>query len=138
MDVTMLLCDHAQVAEGKLYVLGGGWNQVPEPDVPIPVALAVQIAVPWDATNQKHDLTIRLADDDGQTIEAEGEGTSVPILMAGQFEVGRPPGIKQGTPINQLMVFKFGMLPLPAGGYTFELAIKEEVLARTPFRVGQA
>ena len=138
MDVTMLLCDHAQVAEGKLYVLGGGWNQVPEPNTPIPVALAVQIEVPWDATNQKHSLLVRLADDDGQSIEVEAEGANLPIQMAGQFEVGRPPGLKQGTPINQLMVFKFGMLPLPAGGYTFELTINDEVRARTPFRVGLA
>jgi hypothetical protein len=130
MDVTMLLCDRAQVAEGKLYVLGGGWNQAQD-GAAFPVEVAILIEVPWDATNAKHGFMLKLVDDDGQQIEIEDN----PVQVAGEFEVGRPPGIKPGTPINQTMVFKFGMFALPAGGYTWEFSIGEPILARTPFRV---
>lgn len=126
----MLLCDHAQVADGKLYVLGGGWNQA-QAGVPLPMALAVVIAVPWDATNQKHELIIRLADDDGVQIDNEDQ----PVVIGGPFEVGRPPGVKQGTPLNQQMAFKFGTIVLDPGGYVFELSIDDTMLARAPFRV---
>jgi len=128
----MLLCDHAQVANGKLYVLGGGWTTVATPDSPIPVALAVVLMVDWTATNEKHQLLTKLIDDDGQPVELGG----IPIQNGGEFEVGRPPGTKAGSAITQPMVFKFEGLPLPAGGYVFELTVDDEVLARTPFRVG--
>ena len=35
----MLLCDAAQAVEGKLYILGGGWNTI-GPD-PAPTAIAM-------------------------------------------------------------------------------------------------
>jgi hypothetical protein len=129
MEVTMLLCDRAQVAEGKLYVLGGGWN-LAQAGMPVPVEVAVLVAVPWTATNEKHQFTLALVDDDGQPV---GLGGGPAIHLEGEFEVGRPPGIKPGTALNQQMVFKFGMPAFPAGGYVFEFSIGT-VLGRTPFR----
>ena len=41
----MLLCDAAQVADGKLFVLGGGWS-LTGPD-PVPSAIALKIDVDW-------------------------------------------------------------------------------------------
>jgi hypothetical protein len=131
MDVTMLLCDRAQVAEGKLYVLGGGWNQA-QAGMPFPVEVAVMVAVPWTATNEKHGFDLVLVDEDGQQVEIADNA----VQIAGEFEVGRPPGIKPGTALNQQMVFKFGMFALPPGGYVFEFSIGGDVLGRTPFRVG--
>lgn len=129
----MLLCDHAQVANEKLYVLGGGWKQVAFADTPFPAALAVLLEIPWTATNEKHALIMKLIDDDGSQVEMPGIG---PVLTEAQFEVGRPPGVKPGTALNQPMVFKFDGIALPAGGYVFELYVDGEVKARTPFRVG--
>jgi len=127
----MLLCDHAQVAEGKLYVLGGGWNAAASTDTPFPAALAVVIAVPWTATNEKHELLVKLIDDDGEQVSVMDS----PLTIGGEFEVGRPPGVKAGSAINQVFVFKFPGLLLGAGGYVFELSIDDAVLANTPFRV---
>src|SRR3984957_8536546 len=109
MEVTMLLCDRAQVAEGKLYVLGGGWN-LAQAGAPFPVEVAVMVAVPWTESNEKHQFKLTLVDEDAQPIEM-GEGNALDVT--GEFEVGRPPGIKPGTALNQQMVFKFGMLMLP-------------------------
>jgi len=133
MEVTMLLCDHAQVANEKLYVLGGGWKQVGVADTPFPCALAVLLEIDWNATNEKHELHMQLLDDDGNPVEISEVG---PVGAQAQFEVGRPPGVKPGTSLNQPMVFKFDGIALPAGGYVFEMSIDGTVLARTPFRVG--
>lgn len=133
MDVSMLLCDRAQVAEGKLYVLGAGWNLVAA-GFPFPCEVAVLVEVPWTATNEKHDFVLSLLTEDGDSVELGGEV----VQVAGQFEVGRPPGIKPGSALNQQMVFKFGMLQLPPSGYVFEFSIADQMLARKPFRVGEA
>jgi hypothetical protein len=49
MKVTGILCDYAVVADGKLYISGGGWNVTgPEPSQS---AIALLFEVPWDRTN---------------------------------------------------------------------------------------
>ena len=42
---TLLLADSAQVAEGKLYIIGGGWTVI---GLGTPSAVAVYVSVPWD------------------------------------------------------------------------------------------
>lgn len=133
MKATMLLCDHAQVANEKLYVLGGGWTQVAFPDTPIPMALAVLIEVPWTSANEPHELQVELVDQDGDLVTFQ----DTPVKVVGQFEVGRPTGIKPGTDLTQQLVFKFDGIALPMGGYVFEFSVDGKPLARTPFRVGQ-
>ena len=45
----MLLADSAQVADRKLYVLGGGLSVIgPRPQ---PMGVAIRIEVPWDRAN---------------------------------------------------------------------------------------
>ncbi|MEA2362591.1 MAG: hypothetical protein QOD71_1736 [Thermoleophilaceae bacterium] len=132
MEVTLLLCDAAQEANGKLYVLGGGWKSV-LPDTPFNMALAILIEVPWDQTNRKIKLTSVLMTDDGDPVEAPSGGV---IEAAGDLEVGRPPGIKPGTGINVPIALSFNGVSLPAGGYRWEVHIDETMIASAPFRAG--
>src|ERR1035437_202613 len=113
MDVTMLLCDAAEAVNGKLYVLGGGWSHIQVPDVPFNAALAVLIAVPWTAANEKHKLRVQLIDEDGEPAVVNDN----PVLAEGDFEVGRPPGLKAGSAIHNPLSMRFTGLVLPAGGY---------------------
>jgi len=128
MDVTMLLCDAAQEVGGKLYILGGGWS-VLKAEVPAPMALAIKVSVPWDQTNERHQLSLTLKDADGRPIDL-GEG---PIQAGGEFEVGRPAGTKRGSPIDAPIVVNFPPVPFPAGGYVWELEVDGSVMARVPF-----
>lgn len=131
----MLLCDAADEQGGKLYILGGGWSAIRAPNIPVPMALAVKMSVPWDQTNRPIKLRAVLVDEDGNEIEAgEGQG---PISAEGELEVGRPTGIKPGTPIDAPFVLKFGILVLDVGGYVWELSVDGTVMARAPFRVQQ-
>ena len=96
MEATMLYCDHAQVANGKLYVLGGGWTHSVQVGVPMPLAVAVQLDIPWTAANEKHSLILELVDEDGNLVTAD----DAPVKVEGQFEAGRPPGIKPGSDLH--------------------------------------
>ena|SRR5215208_4516390 len=112
MMATMLLADAAQAIDNKLYVLGGGWS-VTGPD-PTPSALALALKVPWDEANERHTLRIELLDSDGIAVTG-GEPDGRPIVIESQFEVGRPPGLRPGTPIDLAFAIGIGPMPLTPG-----------------------
>jgi hypothetical protein len=130
MNVTMLLCDAAEEVGGKLYILGGGWSFLHRPDTPTSMSLAVKISVPWNETNAAHTLRAHLLTDDGVSVDVDGEV----VEATGNFEVGRPPGVKPGSDLDAPFVIPF-QLALPAGGYVWELEVDGEPAARVPFRV---
>jgi hypothetical protein len=123
MRVILLLADSAQAVAGKLYILGGGWSIIgPEPS---PMALAVKIEVPWDETNKKHEIRLELVDSDGHGFVPEGQDE--PIVISAGFEVGRPPGVKVGTPIDLPFAVNLGPLPLkPDQRYEWRAWINDE------------
>lgn len=125
MKVTMMLADFAQVADGKLTVVGGGWTMI-GPD-PSPFAIAVLIEVPWDRTNEQHEFRFDLVDQDGAAVIMETPDGSGEISIGGQFEVGRPPGVKRGTPISFPAAINLGPQPIPPGGrYEWRLSVNDE------------
>lgn len=129
VKVTMLLADYAQVADGKLTVVGGGWS-LTGPD-PTPFGIAILVHVPWDQANRRHTLRLELVDADGQPVAAPGgEGEEeAPIVFLDdlEFEVGRPAGIKPGTPLELPLAVNSGPLPLePGGRYEWRLSIDGE------------
>lgn len=113
MRVTMMLADHAQVAEGKLYVSGGGWS-LTGPG-PINCSVALLFHVPWDRTNRRTTFTLRLVNADGHPVTQPGPIGEQPIQVGGQFEVGRPVGVPSGSEINVPLAVTSVALQLPAG-----------------------
>ena len=80
----LLLADHSEAVNGKLYMVGGGWNVLRLPELPhewgFHIALGLDVA--WDETNQPHNLQVNIHDPDGVEL---GEG------LTAEFETGRPP-----------------------------------------------
>ena len=133
MKVTMLLADYVQVSDGKLIVIGGGWS-LTGPD-PTPFGIAILVHVPWDQANRRHTLRLELIDADGRAVtvpgpgavEDEEEGEPIVFLNDIEFEVGRPAGIKPGTPLEFPVAVNSGPLPLePGGRYEWRLSINGE------------
>lgn len=119
MRATLLLADWAQALNGKLYIMGGGWSVTnPEPG---PMAIAIKVEVPWDQANTEHTLQLRLEDSDGEPVpNAEGEPTEIKA----EFEVGRPPGLKPGTPLDFSIAINLQRADLPAGSrFTWRLFV---------------
>lgn len=118
MDVTLLLADSAQVADGKLYVLGGGITSLPPG--PQPTAVAVLLHVPWDQANAQHTWHLELLDEDGMPVFWDEQ----PITVSGNFEAGRPAGWPAGSPLTMPMAINFNALPIePGRSYQWRLSI---------------
>lgn len=121
LTVDMLLCDSAQVSGGKLYILGGGLPVVgPKPQ---PMALAMQITIPWDRANVEHLWRVNLYDEDGRQVALNDK----PVAIQGRFEAGRPAGLRPGSPLGVSLAINLTPLPLPgAKSYAFGLTINDQ------------
>jgi hypothetical protein len=121
----MMLCDSAQVADGKLYILGGGWSMT-GPD-PVPSAIALKIDVGWHEAESSHHWELFLEDADGRPVLVETPEGEHPVEVRGEFAVGRPAGIPEGSPIDVALAVNLGPLPLtPGTRYTWRMAIDGE------------
>ncbi len=136
----MMLADFAQVSDGKLTVVGGGWSLTGP--APVPFGIAVLIRVPWDRANQVHTMRLELLDADGASVVLETEEGEAPLLLFDDwsFEVGRPAGLKPGTPLDFPVAVNVGPLPLDPGVYEWRLTIDgvADDDWRLPFTVREA
>lgn len=113
LRVTMMLCDHVQVAGGKLFISGGGWTQIaPQAG---PTGLAILVSVPWTLANERIAFRVALVQADGEPVHQVGPLGPQPVEVNGEFEVGRPPGSVQGAPIEVPLALNFPPLALPPG-----------------------
>jgi len=107
----MMIADFARVANGKIDVIGGGWSMM-NAQGPFGFFVAALFQIPWDQTN------------------ADGQGVAIPggetVRAEGEFEVGRPPGLRPGTPVDAPLVVPFGPLELEEGRYELRLTIDDE------------
>jgi hypothetical protein len=127
----MILCDAADQVGGKLYVLGGGWNQVTTTE-PMSMGLAVVIEVPWDQTDQQLALWAALHDEDGAPVATNGQ----PIAADAQLEVARPAcGVKPGSELNVPIALRFNGVQLRSGRYSWVLSVGTDEVARCTFAV---
>jgi hypothetical protein len=108
----MMLCDAAQVADGKLYILGGGWS-VTGPD-PVPSAVALKIDVDWHEAGMPHHWELFLEDADGRPVLVETPEGTQPVEVRGEFTVAQPPGVPEGSPIDVALAVNLGPVPLEA------------------------
>ena len=113
MRVTMLLADHAVVADGKIYVNGGGWSV--RPAAPVPMYLALKFDVPWDHAGRPIAIELRLVDEDGHQVVHPGAGGDQPVLVAATLQVQRPMGLPPGAPIDAALAVGVPPFPLPPG-----------------------
>lgn len=131
IEATMLLCDSAQSIGGKLYILGGGWSILRMIEPRAGMALAVKLAIPWSRANERLPIEAVLITDQGEGVEQDGQ----PVRAEGELEVGRPPGLRPGTPLDATFALNFQGLELAAGGYVWELRVMGAMAARIPFQV---
>lgn len=122
VKATMLLADYAVVSDGKLTIVGGGWSQTgPEPSS---FGIGLLIQVPWDQANTMHAFAVELLDSDGvEVVLQTPEDDEQPVAFGGEFEVGRPPGLKPGTPLDFPVAVNSTPLPLEPGRYEWRLTI---------------
>ncbi|WP_424446185.1 DUF6941 family protein [Microbacterium sp. CH-015] len=99
--------------------MGGGFSRLFQVRPTFDFSVAAKLLVPWVQTNERHTLILELRDSDGNVVRVGEEGREVRV--EGQIEVGRPPGLPQGTEIDLPLVWRMEDLPLLAGRYRWEL-----------------
>jgi hypothetical protein len=122
--IDMLLCDYAQVAEGKLFVSGAGWNRTSSPAT---FGLAIMVHVPYDRANDRLKLIVALEDEEGQPGVLEADGSFEPLGGEWVFEVGRPPGQAKGEAMIAPFALNMQGVPLRADtGFAWRARIDGE------------
>jgi hypothetical protein len=134
IEATMLLCDAAHAVGGKLYVLGGGWSILQKVQPRANMSLAVKLSVPWSRTNERIHIEGFLITDYGEEV-SQADGAA--IRAEGDMELGRPPGLRPGTPLDATFVLDFQGLDLQPGGYVWELRLGGKTASRIAFQVIQ-
>ena len=121
MKLTLMLADSAQAVGGKLYILGGGWSITNATN--ITMSIAVKIEVPWTETNISHKLKLVLLTEDGQPVMVADRSCEIQA----DFEVGRPPGLRPGTPIDVPLAINMSQLQLlPDSHYVWRCFIDDK------------
>lgn len=123
IDFKLILCQSAAAdsASGTLHMLGAGWSITTSPTTPQAVALLIK--VPWDRANQQLHIHVELLDADGATVTLPGPAAPQPVSAEAELEVGRPPGVAHGSPLDASMALNFPSLPLPPGRYQWRASI---------------
>lgn len=117
VEITMILCEYAQAAEGKLTIVGGGWSM--RSAEPSPMGIGVLVELPSDAAINAHAFCIRLRDTDGNTVS---DPNGQPIRIEGGFDATRMPGTPPNVPLVVPLAINIAGLALPPGQrYVWEL-----------------
>lgn len=126
MEAIILLADAAQVADNKLYILGGGWT-ITGP-APAPSAVAIKLSVSPTEFLTTHRWRLALEDQDGRPVLWSNMGTSTPIVVEGELIVTAPsPEDPPGANANIPLAVTFGPLELaPGSRYLWRLTIDGE------------
>lgn len=145
MELTAILCNHAEAQNNLLYLSGGGIDRATIPagrSGPFSISLGIGIVVeiPWTATNQEHTVQVELQDDDGKLVELQkGPDERETFRAQFRFNVGRPPGLEAGETQSVAFAVNIPVLPLEKlGSYIFAIGIDNTILRRLHYRlVGQ-
>jgi hypothetical protein len=127
----LMLTDHSEVLNGKVYAMGGGWNMLHFPELPTEHAfgIAFGLDVPWDQTNERHTLHLQVDDPDGQRL---GDEFSL------EFETGRPPGLLAGQDQRIVLSLNATIGFETAGPHAVVISVGETSIGRSRFYVLEA
>lgn len=130
MKVTLMLCDHAQVAGGKVFINGGGWTVA----YMMRGWIAALFQIPWDRANHEIRVRFSLMTEDGEPIPFTDDNENY-IELA--MEVGRPPGLPRGTDLDVPVALELPTLRLQHGSYEWVLSVDDlmDDHWRLPFRI---
>jgi hypothetical protein len=106
----LILADAAQVANGKLFILGGGWSVYRSAVYPaqVQLALGISILIDWSEAGIRHPVTITMADAAGVLVIPE---------LRGQVEAGKPAELGAGVTQRALLAVNAGLVIPRPGRY---------------------
>jgi hypothetical protein len=130
---TAMLADAASVERGKLFIHGGGWDNIDVGSIPAThptMALVLILQIDYSEALADIPIVIELLDEDDKPLE---------LRLEGKINAGHPPRTRRGTPTFHPLALPFNMLTFQhQGGYRFKVTSGDNELASIPFRVRTA
>jgi hypothetical protein len=127
---TAMLADAATVANGKLYIQGGGWTSVIAQQIPTvhpALALVLIFKLEWHEANEDLKFVIELVDEDGQPAGMRAE-------MG--LRVAPTPFAKKGAELYQSAAHMlYGLRFEKYGTFRFRVVRNDQVLASVPLTI---
>ena len=131
IEITLFVCDSAQVYQGKLSVLGAAWSHIP---MGAPSALAAILEISSEQPLTKVHAVLDCVDQDGHPYCPDGTN---PLVLQADIEVAKPVGVLAGAPQRFPLAFNFPPVFNKAGRFTWRLTI-DQTVAATSFEVTPA
>lgn len=126
-----LLADAVQASQGKLFILGGGWDVLTVRSLPArhpSMGIGLRVRVPWGWPGDSVRLDVELQDEDGKSV--------LPSSLSAPVPVRRPNHLPEGQDLTVVRALTFTNLVFRSeGGYSFVISIDGEVRERLRFLV---
>lgn len=126
-----LLADAVQASQGKLFVLGGGWDVLTVRSLPArhpSMGIGLRVRIPWGWPGENVDLEVELQDEDG--------GSVLPGSLKAPVPVRRPDHLPEGQDLTVVRALTFTNIVFRReGAYSFVVSIDGEVKDRLRFMV---
>ncbi|HEX2152947.1 MAG TPA: hypothetical protein VHL52_03105 [Acidimicrobiia bacterium] len=126
-----LLADAVQASQGKLFVLGGGWDVLTVRALPArhpSMGIGLRVRVPWGWPGDSVRLEVELQDEDG--------GSILPGSLKAPVPVRRPDHLPEGQDLTVVRALTFtNVVFRDEGAYSFVVSIDGEVKERLRFLV---
>lgn len=142
MELTAILCNHAEAQGNLLYISGGGVDRAivpPNTSAPwsINLGIGINLSVSWNETNMEHIVTVDLVDFDSHpVVVSDGKGKLTPLQVTATFNVGRPPTLEAGESQSLCLAINLPSLPIPKiGNYSFVIKVDGVESRRLSYRV---
>lgn len=142
IGITAMLADSAEAVNGKLYLLGGGWDTLAVsalPTVQPRVAVAVLVHTGWNDTDEPHELALHLETEDGVRVPLAPNPADParPVdTLATRLTTHRSPLVRPGDDQSVPLTFTVNDLVLArAGGFSWVITVDGEIIRRLPMRV---
>ncbi|MFN8633634.1 MAG: hypothetical protein U0893_07255 [Chloroflexota bacterium] len=122
----VILADRAEAVNGRLYMMGGGFDRlhVATFEAPVEFSVALGVLVPWIAANEHHRLLVGIEHEDGRPVDK-----AIEIGL----NVGRPPTAIPGQSFRATIAIQAAIkLPGP-GGYCVSARVGDHSPRRTVF-----
>ena len=107
---SFMAADWAEAMNGKLYVMGGGWDAIAAPRFPhfFTFAFGAILRIPWNDTNRRLPVGVAIVDEQRETLGL--------WELKGEVEAGRAPGTPRGSDVTVVMAgpIQFGIQEAPA------------------------
>ncbi len=102
----LIAANHAEIANGLLYVSGGGFTDIYRPKLEPSsylniFSVALSLAIPWDETNRLHTISVRVEKLEDMFVLSETHAS---------MNISRPPTLPEGVELHVTATVAFNIV----------------------------